>query len=188
VPKYDGGSLGGHRAIVVVLGLSLTLVPANAEGVTQQSPGQAHVSATNVSAALGTRSAQRLGRADGSQLGGRFAEAEMRPTLHRVSTVDGRPGRATVALIPRRSAVGHSADTVMRPLTIASTRGYDFGVQACLGQGWCYGPKQAQRWLARPGPEQVAQPEPVLAGSSLRSATPSPDPVSSFLSEVRLIP
>ena len=48
---------------MVVLGLDETCCVAYAEGVKHRSPGPAHVSATNVSAALGGESIQDIGRA-----------------------------------------------------------------------------------------------------------------------------
>ena len=66
---------------------------ANAESVQHHSPGQAHVSTTNVSAALGNGAVQWVGRASDSQLSGRLAEAEMGPTMRRSSAIRDGQGR-----------------------------------------------------------------------------------------------
>ncbi len=60
---------------LVVLGLTFKLRIDNAEGVQHRSPGQAHVSETNVRVALGTVWTQRIGRANDAQYLGRSAEA-----------------------------------------------------------------------------------------------------------------
>jgi hypothetical protein len=70
----------------------------NAESVQHHSPGQAHVSATNVSAALGYGAVQWVGRAGDSKLGGRFAEAEMGPAMRRSNAVrDGQRRRGSAS-------------------------------------------------------------------------------------------
>ena len=67
---------------------------------------EAHVSTTNVSAALGNGAVQWVGRASDSQLGGRFAEAEMGRPTRRFYCSSRWSGASGFGLNPPRPVIG----------------------------------------------------------------------------------
>ena len=95
-----------------VLGLRFTRCVGYAESVQHHSPGQAHVSETNVSAALGYGVTQWFGRASDSPIEGPSAEAEMGPAMRR-SHRDSRWQRALGFGLGKRRSNGYS---LTRPL------------------------------------------------------------------------
>jgi hypothetical protein len=104
---------------VFFLGLRFTRCVGYAESVQHHSPGQAHVSETNVSAALGYGVTQWFGRASDSPIEGRSAEAEMGPAMRR-SHRDSRWQRALGFGLGKRRSNGYS---LTRPLGPARSWG-----------------------------------------------------------------